>query len=181
MILGSDIVYLKPPPTRWPDVAGAGTLPRGFFWSLQALPGLALVGVYLAVRRREQMSRDVARARRLRAPRSARPALRKAEQALAQGQRREFVDALWEALAAYLGNRLNLPAGAVTPDVVVSRLEQSALPQDGIARTRDLLSFCDQERYGQGAAALSETDRALLVEQLDALRGILKACEKVRF
>ncbi|MBU1692835.1 MAG: hypothetical protein KKC51_02610, partial [Verrucomicrobia bacterium] len=124
-------------------------------------------------------SRDVARARRMRAPRSARPALRKAEQALAQGRRREFADALREALAAYFGNRLNLPTGAVTPDVVMSRLEQSALSRDWTTRTRNLLTFCDQERYGQGAAALSEGDRTLLTEQLDALRGILKACEKV--
>lgn len=176
MILGSDIVYLKPPPARWPRPANFSS--SALFWGLQAIPGLALAGLFLAVRRREQMSRDVARARRLRAPRSARPALRRAEQALAQGRRRECVDALQEALAAYLGNRLNLPAGAVTPDVIMERLEKSKLPAEWMARTRDLLAFCDQERYGQGTA-LPEDDRALLAGQLDTLRRILKACERV--
>ncbi len=176
MILGSDIVYLKPPPARWPRPPTAPA--RALFWGIQTLPALALAGLFLAVRRREQMSRDVARARRLRAPRSARPALRRAEQALARDQRRECVDALQEALAAYLGNRLNLPAGAVTPDVIMERLEKSKLPAEWMARTRDLLAFCDQERYGQGTAR-PEDDRALLAGQLDTLRGILKACERV--
>lgn len=178
MILGSDIVYLKPAPARWPR-PGNGPPNRALFWGAQAVPALAVLGLFLAARRREQMSRDVARARRARAPRSARPALRRAERALAGDRRGEFVDALQAALAAYLGNRLNLPAGAVTPDVIMARLEPSALPAEWIARTRDLLSFCERERYGQGSG-IPEGDRALLSSHLDGLRGILKACERIR-
>jgi len=178
MILGSDIVYLKPPPPRWPRPGNAPSI-RAVFWGVQAVPALAVLGLFLAARRREQMSRDVARARRARAPRSARPALHRAEKALAGDRRGEFVDALQEALAAYLGNRLNLPAGAVTPDVIMARLEKSALPADGIARARDLLAFCERERYGQGSGHV-EGDRALLAARLEGLRGILKACERVR-
>ncbi len=173
-ILGADILYLQPAPARWLRAGVAPWYRQPWFWLLQLLPAGALLATGFAVRRRDVLQRDVARARRSQAPRSARAGLRKAEQALAAGQRRQFFEGAWEALSSYYGNRLNLAPGEVAGPAVVAALRRGGLEEELCGRLERLFACCDQERY---AACSSGVDPADILKTLPAL---LKASEKVK-
>lgn len=181
MLLGTDIVYLKPAPTRWRRTAEPRFYATKGFLALQLVPILAMATVLVSVRRRETLARDVARARRQRAPRSARAGIRLAEQALKAGDRRAFYDALAQALAAYFGDRLNLSPGEVTPDIVLRALERGGLEASKLDALHELFGKCEEARFA-GAAAFKvgadEADR--LASELNELHWILKACERTR-
>mgnify|MGYP003587278164 CR=1 FL=1 len=177
-ILGTDIVYLKSPPRRWTRAGQTRWLSPPLEVAVHSLPAWALLGAWIFARRRERILKDVAFSRRLRAPRSARPALRQAEKALATGQVAAFYEALWQAIAAYFGNRLNLSPGAVTRDIVAERLRTSGFDANRLAQLESLLAQCDEARYGHHEAASSPvTEEQAYYERL---RDLLKACEKVR-
>ncbi|MCX6996778.1 MAG: BatD family protein [Kiritimatiellaeota bacterium] len=180
---GRDIVYLKPAPARWASAPQGSWLTSPGFWGLQALPLLAVGVTRLISRRRAALSQDLRRARRLRAPRSARAAIRQAEIALRQGQRGPFFEALWTALAAYFGNRLNLAPGEVSFEALAAAAQRAATPPALLERIRRLLAQCEQERFGrathpeQGAPALPADEGEPLIEELQAL---LRAFERIR-
>ncbi|TAN35627.1 MAG: hypothetical protein EPN23_10645 [Verrucomicrobia bacterium] len=174
---GRDIAYLKSAPTHWRIHDEAEwSAPR--FWSLQAIPPLAVVVAFILARRRQLRSGDVRWARREQAPRSARRALRTAEQALAMSQWEEFYEALANALRSYFGNRLNLPPGDVTPDGLLHVLQTAQVAAALTERVRALLELCDHARFGQmGSAAL---DREAGRRTLQEIANLLRNFEKVR-
>lgn len=174
---GRDIAYLKPAPPTWrtPGTAvGSGPL----FWSLQTLPPLAVLLAFMVARRRQLRSGDVRWARREQAPRSARRALRAAEQALQNNQREQFFEALADALRGYFGHRLNLPPGDVTPEGLLRVLQTAQVDTALTARVQSLLELCDHARFGQaGGTAL---DREAGRHTLQEIAGLLRNFEKVR-
>ena len=150
LILGTDIIYLQPAPTRWLDPT-ASPLPRliGTI-ALFVAPILALAALYLTTHHRRHLAADIAYARRLQAPRVARAALRRAEAAArAPNPPPESIfTPLAEAATAYFAHRLNLPPGAATPSAILSVLEKAPLPPDDLARWRDFFTLSDAIRYG---------------------------------
>jgi len=179
---GRDIVYLKPAPARWRPAAGGDWLVTPAFWSVQAVPVLAVGAALLISRRRAALSQDVRRARRARAPRAARAALRQAAGALQQGQRGPFFEALWAALAAYFGNRLNLAPGEVSFETLAAVAPRAAAPAELWEQARALFAQCEQERFGRAAPAgpaapLTPAEGEALLARVNAL---LRAFERVR-
>jgi len=182
MLLGTDIVYLKPMPVRWRRADEKPWYEHPYVVAAQALPPILLAAIFLVVRRRDELAQDVAKARRQQAPKSARTAIRKAEDARQKGDQSGFFQAVWEALASYFGNRLNLSPGEVSVDVVTTalaaKLESSRLTQLG-----ELFALCEQQRFGSAAVsgtASSEDDKKVFGQTLDSLHEVLKACEKIR-
>jgi hypothetical protein len=175
-VVGADIAYSKPAPSRWVDVGAAPWHRRPAFLAAQLVPPFVLALVFLAVRRREELDRNVQLARRQMAPRAARAAIAKARAALSRGDAREFVEALWEATAAYFGNRLNLPPGQVEKAVVLEALRRGGLDVGSRSDLESLFDRCDQIRFG-GADRPEPAEMEKMVEQLSA---ILRACEKVK-
>ena len=173
-ILGTDILYLKPAPASWRPADQLSLLRNPVFLGAQVAPPIVLAALFLIARRREELASDISKARREMAPRSARAALAKAEAAAAANDVKAFFDALWEALASYFGNRLNLPPGDVTYDIVLGRLEAGGLPPSSVQWLKSLMELCDQSRFGAGTG--TAPDRALIRE----LGQILRACEKIR-
>ena len=115
--LGRDIVYLKDAPEAWSLKGQASWYTAPTFVAVQAIPLLLLGIVSLLARRRDTLADDVAKARRLHAPKSAREGLRRARTALSKNDKKDFYEALWDALASYFGDRLNLGPGDVTQDI----------------------------------------------------------------
>ncbi len=178
LLLGADIVYLKPAPARWVHRDERPWYGSPGFWGLQLLPPLVLGALLFAVRRREELEKDVAKARRQQAPRSARVALKKAEAAAGKADRKAFFEAVWEALASYFGNRLNLPPGAVTRDTVTLALTQGGLDPSDVEQIRSLFERCEQERFGMGSGA--EVHEAQFHGMLQELSPLLRKCERVK-
>ena len=173
-IVGRDIVYLKPAPSRWLNLREGPWYSRPTFLAVQTAPPLLVLAVFLLARRWRAMDGDVARARRYRAPRSARPGLRRAEKAVAHGAEDEFYNGLWAALTAYFGDRLNLPPGSVTAEDVLAVMTRGGLDPDNLVAIERLFAACDQRRFGAAA-----TDPNQRHELLNEFRRLLKVCEKV--
>ena len=182
--LGTDIVYLKPAPRRWRHVATRPWYTGSFFLALQSLPPLVTALVFLVTRRRQELERDVAKARRHRAPKVARHALRRAEHALRAGQRRQFFEAMWETLVAYFGNRLNLSPGELTLEAVLVAMEAASAPASLKSDVQMIFSSCDVERFGTSApdegSGTGPEEQQQLRDLLDRLYRTLRAAERVR-
>ena len=176
LVLGSDLVYLKPAPARWRnDPASRVRIP--LLISLHAAAPLALAGLFLANRRRNRLATDIALARRQKAPRSARASLRKAEAALKEsGAPAAVFAALAAAAADYFGHRLNLPPGAVEAARILDRLQAAGLDAAALEKWREFFALSDQIRYAS-AGALS---RAALQDWIAALASLLRKAERIR-
>lgn len=145
---------------------------------LQFLPPVLVAAFFVVVRRRTELARDIAKARRLRAPKSARTAVRRAEQAIQANQPTVFYEAMWEALASYFGNRLNLAPGQVSCDVVLTTMRGSGLEPVHAESLEKLFSTCEHERFGhEGDMSADPGNMTQLLHDLDRL---LKICERIR-
>jgi len=183
IMLGTDIVYLKSAPARWRHVSARPWYTSTLFLGLQAFPPLILGILYASVRRREELQRDVAKARRQKAPKVARDALRRVEDALKSGNRTAFFEAIWETLAAYFGNRLNLSPGEITADTAGSAFIGLSTSGELMKDIRSLFAACEQARFGSsatGQTALSPEESRKMKELLDMLYRTLRACERIR-
>lgn len=175
---GRDIAYLKPAPAQWRTGHDAALLSPTLFWSLQALPPLAVLAALIYARRRDVRAGDVRIVRREQAPRSARRALRTAEQALAAGQRAAFFEALADSLRSYFGHRFNLPPGDVTADNLQQRLAVAQVEPTLAGQVTSLFELCDRERFGATGATPLDTeasrravnDTAKLLRQFERVR-----------
>ena len=176
LVLGSDIVYLKPAPARWHDGSGlAARIP--LLIGLHGAAPLALAGLYFATRRRNRLATDVALARRQKAPRSARANLRKAETALEESAVPAAVfGALAAAASDYFGHRLNLPPGAMEAAVVLEKLRAAQVGDEALAKWREFFALSDQIRYASSA----ELARAELETWIATVTALLRKAERVK-
>jgi hypothetical protein len=180
--LGGEIAPLKPEPRRWADAAARPWYGSAWLLALQLAPPAIVIALLLVARRREELARDEAKARRLKAPVAARSPLGAADHALRQGDAARFHDSLWEALATYFGNRLNLLPGQVSPEVVIERLSRAGLAPGDVARLGEIFRFLEQERFGRLSSAngpLSAAERDRLAGLLAELNRLVQACEQL--
>ena len=176
LVLGSDIVYLKPAPARWRNGAGnAARMP--LLVGLHAAAPLALAGLFFATRRRHRLATDVALARRQKAPRSARANLHKAEAALKESATAAAVFAPLAAAASdYFGHRLNLPPGAADAPLILSKLQAARLDAAALAKWQEFFALSDQVRY----ASSSDLSREALETWISAVASLLRKAERIR-
>ena len=176
-MLGEDLLYIKP----WP---GSTALRSLSFWYhrpktlvFQLLP-LLLVGVaYAYNRRRNRLQKDVAFARRSQAPRMARSALQLAKEAMNRNEPNDFYTHLWQSLSHYYSDRFNIGAGEISSACVATLLKQVNGSETLIASTEQLISQCNQARYGASATASDPTTMSKLYTQC---QEVLKQCERLK-
>lgn len=176
-VLHQDIVYLKPAPDDWPSEARAAWFASPLYVGAQLLPALACAASFFVARRRQELSRDVAKARRLRAPKAARSAVHRAEEALAAGRPAAFYEALWDALHSYFGDLFNLQPGEVDPGRVIERLHKQGLQKDRVDVVASLFEACEKARF---AAGLADTPADRLAAHLERLEEVFRACGRLR-
>ncbi|MFH0879082.1 MAG: BatD family protein [Lentisphaerota bacterium] len=183
VLLGADIIYLKPAPSHWSPASSGSWFTRKPLLAAQVLPALCVMGLALYQRRRKELASDVAKARRQKAPRSAQAAMKKAETALSRGDRSQYFEALWEAAASYFGHRLNLAPGQVDMERVGEAMTRGGLEAGHLQFLQDLFKRCDRERFAASTASggeLPEQEKEELAAMLERMMQILKACEKIR-
>lgn len=179
-VLEEDIVYLKPAPGTWHKVERKVWFKRPGALALQLVPIMGCLGAWIGARRRDALSHDVALARRLQAPKVARAAMARARTALDEGNQDGFHEAVWEALSSYFGNRLNLTAGMISRQLVLSKLENSALAEADKQALENLFEQCEMARFGSmggGGRGHSREDLEATFANLDRL---LKTCDKLK-
>lgn len=177
-ILGSDIVYLKPAPRNFGTAGDIAWFERPAVLATQAAPAFALALVFFAIRRRDQLAGDISKARRQAAPKAARAGIARANAALAANDAAKFYEALWDALASYFGNRLNLAPGDVSQSRVDAAFATANFEGEQRSFIRDLFATCDQARFAGGSATFDADAAHKLVTGLE---DALRACEKIKF
>ncbi len=178
IILGTDIIYLKPAPARWIPAHKCPWYLHPAFLAAQLLPVAVLGLLFLAVMRREQLAGDVALARRHQAPRTARAGLRKAESAISKGDRKAFYEAIWKTLSSYFGHRLNLAPGELSADIVLSALNRAHMSDSDMECIRVLFEHCERARFGDvGADTVHEAQERGILEELTQ---VLRKCERLK-
>ncbi|MDR0993912.1 MAG: BatD family protein [Verrucomicrobiota bacterium] len=177
IVLGSDIVYLKPAPKHWKNPAASKRLFTPAFLLVHALSPIGLAVLYGIHRRRNRLAEDIAFARRRHAPKSARASLRRAADALRQAPSPSSVfEPLSAAVADYFGHRLNLPPGAVESGLILEKLQQAGLPEIDLARWREFFALCEQIRYAEAPSL----DPAALDGWINTLTTLLRQTERIK-
>lgn len=181
LILGTDIVYLKPAPARWTRQADQFWFAKTGFLVGQIIPAMLLAFAIFSSKRRNELERDTAKARRQRAPKSARLGLSKAEQALSRKDRTVFFEAVWEALSSYFGDRLNLSPGEVSGEHVIGVFKSRGLKPEYLEDIRLLIETCEHERFsGSTSALMTAEEKTHCADLLVKIARLLKACEGIR-
>ncbi len=173
-IVGQDIRYLKPAPARWQRVDDTPWFATRGFLAAQIIPLLMGLAVILVARRRHVLDADVARARRYRAPRSARPGLQRAVKALRHNDVDEFYTGIWAAISTYFGDRLNLPPGAITAGEVIPAMREHGLDEENRDLLESVFTACEQNRFSR-AGSDPDTMQALL----EQTKRLLKNCVRL--
>lgn len=177
--LGRDIVFIKDAPGTLAPV-GAQRWRSPAFWLVQAIPLLLLGAAIMVVRHRERLGTDVRYARFTRAGRAARAALGAARSALGRGDAGEFLDRVAGAVRDYLTAKLDLPPGAITPDLVSTRLREAGLAEGVAEEVREFFATCEVARFAPAAAADGDLRRTLaraeeIVRTLERMRRLAPA------
>lgn len=167
--LGRDIVYIKDDPGRL--LARRGPAYRStifIFW--QPVPLALFAAAVWYDRRRQRLSGDVRYARFSRAGKHARRGLAAAEQALAQGDRQRFYDAVSRTMQEYLAAKLDLPPGGIDLQAVRTR----GVPPDCVQHIDQFFATCEQVRFAPGTGDGDMRGTLALAQE------VVKRLERVR-
>ncbi len=149
------VATLKPPLLQQP-----------LFWAVQACPVLAWLGL-LAWRKRAEALANNPRLRRQReVAHTVRTGLARLNQLAAEKDSEEFFATMFRLLQEQLGERLDLPASAITEAVIEQHLQGRGLPDQTLQTLRELFQLCDQARF---APIKTTQELAALVPKLKAV------------
>ena len=158
-----DIVHIKNRPGTL-AVASPPLITRPWFLALQLLPILAWAGSAFARQRREYLALNPRQLRRIEVGRRLKHGLTLLHSHATAHQTEAFHAELHRLLQEQLGERLDLPASAVSSEIVEQRL-RGAVPDPALIDAVDrLFRECDLARYAPGAAA---TDLQSLLSQAE--------------
>jgi len=130
---------------------------QSWFWWCQSLP----VGLFLAVllwqRRNEYLSRNPTEQRRRTVSKAVQRGLNELSTAASQGDSAKFFSTLFRILQERLGERLNMPASAITESVIDDELRPMGADESLLADLHSLFQSCNQALYAphQSASELS--------------------------
>jgi hypothetical protein len=160
-----DIVHIKAQLAQV-GPTGAPLILRPWFWGLQALPLVAWLGLLVNRKRSEALANNP----KLRRKREVATRVRQGREELrqfARGQQSDdFFGVLFRLLQEILGERLDLPAAAITEAVLDESRAQQRLTPEIIQSSRELFQICDQARY---APLKSSQELASIIPKLESM------------
>lgn len=127
---------IQPPVARQP-----------WFLALQGVPILSWLVAALWRRRADRLANNPRLRRQRQVARLVREALRALHQQAAANQGGEFCATVFRLLQEKLGERLDLPASAITEAVIEEKLRPRGVPAETLATLRDLFQACNQAKY----------------------------------
>ena len=148
----TDIVHIKP---SLGQIATIGTpvAARPWFIALQLLP-VALWGASIAWRKqRDRLENDPRLRRRREVEKTISELQSKLREHAAARRSDEFFATTFRLLQEQLGERLNVPAAAITEAVVDEKLPALGAPAELLQRLEELFQACNQARYAGATVA----------------------------
>jgi hypothetical protein len=158
--IGRDIIYIKDTPGRLRRKGGY-LFKNPLFLSLQVLPLLLLLSVWLIQKKRERLSTDIGYARRLKAPRKARKGIEEASRHLKNNNAEAFYGAVFRTLRRYIGDRFHIASGGITIEIVDTDLKNRGLPEEVLTDIKDVFRECDIARYAHSGIGSSDMQTTL--------------------
>jgi hypothetical protein len=141
-----DIVHIKP---RLGTLAQIGPplVQRPWFLALQTIPLVTWLSALLWRRRAEMLASNPRLRRQRKVAQIIRQGRAELRQLAAQNKSDEFFATLVRLLQEQLGERLNLPASAITEAVIDEHLRPRGVPETTLAPLRELFQTCNFVRY----------------------------------
>lgn len=165
-----DIIHIRP---RL-ELAGA-TAPllifQPWFLGLQGLPALCWFGLFVWRKRRESLASNPRLRRQREVAQRVREGLKQLRMEGEAQKSVEFFATLFRLLQEQLGERLDLPASAITEAVIDERLRGRDLPDTTLKALHELFQTCNAARY---APIQSRQELAALIPKLEGVLNDLK-------
>jgi hypothetical protein len=165
-----DIVHIKP---RLGAVAQVSVplVQQPWFLALQAVPVLAWVSALVWRTRKERLANNPRLRRQRQVAQVIRIGLTELRQSAAANKSDEFFATLVRLLQEQLGERLDLPASAITEAVIEERLRPRGVTETTLAPLHELFQTCNLVRY---APIKSSQELAAIIPKLEAILRELK-------
>lgn len=159
-----DIVHIKP---RLGAVAhiSAPLVQQPWFLALQAVPLAAWLGVLVWRRRAEALANNPRLRRRRQVAQVVRQGLQDLRRLAAENKSDDFFATLVRLLQEQLGERLDVPASAITEAVIEERLRPRKVAESTLASLHELFQTCNLARY---APIKSSQELAAMIPKIEA-------------
>ncbi|MCX6358106.1 MAG: BatD family protein [Candidatus Aureabacteria bacterium] len=169
-LLERNIVFIKTDPGLLSRGGGNGL--SVLFWPAQILPLLCVIAAYLHARHRDRLRSDLGYARLYHSGKKTRARLVSAEAALRKEQSEEFYAALMKAVNTYIADRLNIPSGGLTAEIIQERLREKRLQEELLRRLDEFARNCEMARFAPVESGRADMEQAYreATELLEALR-----------
>ncbi len=171
-----DIVHIKP---RLGTVAQIAPplVQQSWFLALQAVPVLAWLSAVIWRRRADQLANNPRLRRRRQVAQIIRQGLLELRQHAADNKSDDFFATLFRLLQEQLGERLDLPASAITEAVIEEHLRPRGVPESALAALHELFQTCNLARY---APIKTSQELAAIIPKFEAVLRELQGLEAVR-
>ena len=144
----ADIVHIKPRFGMAAQIQPA-LIQQPWFVALQGIPILAGLSLLITRTQKEKLAGNPRLRRRREVDQTVRQGLKDLRDSAAASQPDAFFATLFHLLQERLGERLDLPASAITEAVLDERLRPLDVPEDMFVRLRELFHACNQARYAR--------------------------------
>jgi hypothetical protein len=152
---------------------GPPLIQQRWFLALQCVPVLAWISALVWRRRTDSLANNPRLRRQRQVARVVRAGLEQLRQLAAEKNTDEFFATLFHLLQEQLGERLDLPASAITEAVIDERLRPAKVQESTIAPLHELFQTCNLARYAPVQTSQELTAIILKLEStLQALREL---------
>jgi hypothetical protein len=124
---------------------------QGWFLALQAIPLAGLVGFTIWRKRHDHLARNPKLRRKMEVQRAMESGLAELRQLAGANETEQFYALLFRLMQEQIGERLDLPASAITEAVLDDRLPQRGASPALIQRLHQLFQISNQARYARAA------------------------------
>ena len=160
-----DIVHIKPRLGMAAQIAPP-LVQQPWFLALQAVPVLAWLSAVVWRRRTEQLANNPRLRRRRQVAQIIRQGLPELRRFAAENKSDDFFATLIRLLQEQLGERLDLPASAITEAIIEERLHPRGVPETTLTALRELFQTCNLARY---APIRTSQELAAIIPKFEAV------------
>lgn len=171
-----DLAHIKP------FIGTLGDVPRPllfqpWFVLIQGIPLIALLSLSIWKKRKTHSENNSQYGVARKLDHLSNHQLEKLKRLCGTGQEQAFFETLFRLLQEILGERLNMPAAAITEAVIDERLRSPNTPEELISGLHSLFQLCNQSRY---SPRTSPQELRLLIPRIEAVNEAL-ACFTHKF
>lgn len=122
---------------------------QSWFVALQGVPVLAWLSLLYSRKQKERLANNPRLRRQREVEKIVSSGLKELQQSANSNQPEPFFATMFHLLQEQLGERLNLPASAITEAVLEEHLHPLQVPEETLTLLHELFQSCNQARYAQ--------------------------------